>query len=88
MLTSRSQFTSQTESFSVFPQETKTSNSTAYHSACPGLYQDPEASANSAQRAGSQACGIHRQHSSPGRDSGKSARTHGGPDIPPGESGL
>ena len=49
------------------------------------LYQDPEASANSAQRAGS---GIHRRHSSPGRDSGKSARTHGGLDIPPGESGL
>ena len=53
-----------------------------------GLYQDPEASANSAQRARSQACGIYRRHSSPGRDSGKSARTHGGPDIPPGESGL
>ena len=47
-----------------------------------GLYQDPEASANSAQRARSQACGIYRRHSSPGRDSGKSARTHGGPDIP------
>uniref|UniRef100_A0A1X7UVH4 Uncharacterized protein n=1 Tax=Amphimedon queenslandica TaxID=400682 RepID=A0A1X7UVH4_AMPQE len=53
-----------------------------------GLYQDPEASANSAQRARSQACGIHRQHSSPGRNSGKSTGPHRGSDIPPGEFGL
>ena len=33
-----------------------------------GLYQDPEASTNSAQRARSEASGIHRRHLSPCRD--------------------
>uniref|UniRef100_A0A1X7VIW9 Uncharacterized protein n=1 Tax=Amphimedon queenslandica TaxID=400682 RepID=A0A1X7VIW9_AMPQE len=35
----------------------------------------------------SQSCGVHRRHSSPDRDTGKSAGPHRGSDIPPGESG-
>uniref|UniRef100_A0A1X7UDZ8 Uncharacterized protein n=1 Tax=Amphimedon queenslandica TaxID=400682 RepID=A0A1X7UDZ8_AMPQE len=52
-----------------------------------GLFQDPEARANSAERARSQACCVYRRHSSPGRDSGKSAGPHRDSDIPPGECG-
>uniref|UniRef100_A0A1X7U3J0 Reverse transcriptase domain-containing protein n=1 Tax=Amphimedon queenslandica TaxID=400682 RepID=A0A1X7U3J0_AMPQE len=44
--------------------------------------------ANPAQRTRCQACGIHRRHSSPGKESGKNATPHRGFDIPPGETEL
>ena len=53
-----------------------------------GLYQDPEAGTNSAQRAGSEASGIHRRHSGFGGDSGEGESSHRSPDLSPGEPGI
>ena len=53
-----------------------------------GLYQDPEAGTNSAQRSGSEASGIHRRHSSPGGDSGEGEDSHRGPNLSPREPGI
>ena len=53
-----------------------------------GLYQDPEAGTNSAQRAGSEASGIHRRHSGLGGDSGEGESSHRSPDLSPGEPGI
>ena len=43
-----------------------------------GLYQDPEASTDPAQRVGSEASGVHRRHSRHGGDGREVQRPHGG----------
>ena len=53
-----------------------------------GIYQDPEAGSNSAQRAGSEASGIHRRHSSPGGDSGDDEDSHRSPNLSLREPGI
>ena len=53
-----------------------------------GLYQDPEASTNPAQRAGGEASGIYRRYPGDGGDRATGKRPHPGPDPSSGKPGL
>ena len=53
-----------------------------------GLYQDHEASDNHPQVDGPENDHLHRRHSDHGRDKVSRTGTHGGPCLPPRESGI
>ena len=53
-----------------------------------GLYQDPEASDNPAQRARGTASGIHRRHPGNGRFRGASQGSYPSPTVPTGSPGF